>query len=69
MLIRGRSVASNELADRIIKAGALDKQWTSYKIVLESGRLIDNVTLEDELVCYKNRIYISDCNDLKLPVT
>ena len=36
---------------------------------LESGRLIDNLTLEDELVCYKNRIYIPDCNDLKLTVT
>ena len=69
MLIRARSVASNEFADKIIKAGALDKQWTSYELALESGRLINNLTLEDELVCYKNRMYILDCNDLKLTVT
>ena len=69
MLIPARSVASNKFADRIIKAGALDKQWTSYKMALESGRLFDNLILEDELVCYKNRICIPDCNDLKLTVT
>ena len=69
MFIRVRSVASNQFADRIIKAGALDKQWTSYKIALESGRLIDNPTFQDALVCYKNRIFIPDCKDLKLTVT
>ena len=50
-------------------AGALDKQWTSYKMPLELGQLIDILTLKDELVCYKNRIYIPHCKDLKLTVT
>ena len=38
-------------------------------MAIETGRLIENHTLEDELVCYKNRIYIPDCNDLKLTGT
>ncbi len=69
MLIRARSTASIEFAEQIAKAGILDKQWTSYKSALESGRLLDNLTLEDDLVLYKNRIYIPDSNELKLTVT
>ena len=69
MLIKIRSTAANEFVEEIIKAGTNDKQWTSYKMALESGRVINNLTLEDKLILYKNRIYIPDYNELKLTVT
>ena len=34
-----------------------------------SGKFIDNLSLQDDLVLFKNRIYLPDCNDLKLTVT
>ena len=68
MLIKARSTAANDFIEKIIKAGTNDKQLTSYKTALESKRLINNLTLEDELILYKNQIYIPDCNELKLTV-
>ena len=53
----------------ILEAGAKDEQWSSVRSALMSGKLIDNLFLQDDLVLFKNRIGLPDCNNLKLTVT
>ena len=56
-------------AEDVLKAGIKDETWMNIKTALESGKVIDRFTLEDNLVLYKNRIYIPDNDDLKLTVS
>ena len=57
------------LHKKILEVGLKDDQWMSVKRAMLSGKVYDTLCLEDGLVLYKKRIYISDSNDLKLTVT
>ena len=69
MAVRTRNTANSERTKLILKAGAKDEQWSSVRSALMSGKLIDNLSLQNDLVLFNNRIYLPDCNDLKLTVT
>ena len=69
MAVQTRNAANSEWTKLILQAGAKDEQWSSVRSALMSGKLIDNLSLQDDLVLFKNRIYLPDCNDLKLTVT
>ena len=53
----------------MLEAGAKDEQWSSIRSALLSGNLIDNLSVQEDLVLFKNRIYLPNCNGLKLTVT
>ena len=69
MAVQTRNTANSEWTKLILEAGAKDEQWSSVRSVLMSGKLIDTLSLQDDLVLFKHRIYLPDCNDLKLTVT
>ena len=69
MAVRARETETIPWAKELALAGANDPHWKQIKDALESGRLIENYSLEDGLVLFKNRIYIPDSNDLKLRAT
>ena len=69
MAVQTTNAANSEWTKLILEAGTKDKQWSSVRSALMSGKLIDNLSLQDDLVLFKNRIYLPDCNDLKLTVT
>ena len=41
----------------------------SYKSQLESGKVVDTLSLEDRIVLFKKRYYIPNSNEVKLMVT
>ena len=67
--VQTRNAANSEWTKLILEAGAKDKQLSSVRSALRSGKLIDNLSLQDDLVLFKNKIYLPDCNDPKLIVT
>ena len=69
MAVLTRNAGNSEWTKLILEAGAKDEPWSSVRSALMSGKLIDNLSLQDDLVLFKNRIYLPDCNDLKLTVT
>ena len=69
MAVQTRNGANSEWTKLILKAGAKDEQWSSVRLAWMSRKLIDNLSLQDDFVLFKNRIYLPDCNDLKLTVT
>ena len=69
MAVQTRNTANSEWMILILEAGAKDEQWSSVRSALMSGKLIHNLFLKDDLVLFKNRICLPDCNDLKLTVT
>ena len=69
MAVQTRNAGNSEWEKLILEAGAKDQQWSSVRSALMSGKLIDNLSLQDDLVLFKNRMYLPDCNDLKLTVT
>ena len=69
MAIKARERETSPWLDQIREAGKLNDQWMSYKYQLESGKVFDTLSLEDELVLYKKRCYIPNSNALKLTVT
>ena len=69
MAIKAHSVVAIEWANQIATAEKLDEQWSSIKKVLDCGKVIAKFTLEDRLVLFKNRAYIPDSDELKLPVS
>ena len=69
MAVQTRNTTNSEWTKLILEAGAKDEQWSSVRSVLMSGKLIDNLTLQDDLVLFKHRINLPDSNDLKLTVT
>ena len=69
MSVRAKERGPIDLHKKILEAGLKDDSWKSCKRALLSGKVYDTLSLEDSLVLYKNRIYITDSNDLKLTVT
>lgn len=69
MAVRALDREPTTLNKEILEAGELDPQWMSYKKELLAGKVYETLSLEDGLVLYKKRIYIPNCNDLKLTVT
>ena len=54
---------------RVISAGQEDVEWSRIKTALERGESCnDEYSLEDGMVCYKQRIWIPDDNALRLLV-
>ena len=69
MAVQTRNTTNSEWTNLILEAGKKDGQWSAVKSTLMTGKLIDNLSLQDDLMLFKNRIYLPDCNDLKLTVT
>ena len=69
MAVQTRNAANSEWTKLILEAGPKDKQLSAVRSALMSGKFMDNLSLQDDLVLFKNRIYLPDCNDVKLTVT
>ena len=69
MTVKAKERKTSPWLDQIREAGKLDDQWISYKSQLESGKVLDTLSLEVGLVLYKKRYYIPNSNELKLAVT
>src|SRR4029077_416788 len=55
MAVRAREIEPIPWAKELALVGANNPHWKQIKDALESGRLIENYSLEDGLVLFKNR--------------
>ena len=65
------NVEDNKWAKEILEAGRGDPEWEELRRKLEIGEranLDDNITLEDDLVCFKRRVWVPNDNGLKLTI-
>ena len=68
MAIKALQYEPNKWVKQVLEAGLKDETWMHWKTVLESGKVMENLSLKDGCILYQKRIYIPDSNELKLTV-
>jgi len=72
MAVKALQTEESSWSKEILEAGLLDKDWSGIRNALVTGQSykgLEYYGLEDDLVTYERRIYVTESNAFKLQVT